>query len=66
MRKTKAGHESWYGKWWSPEGRQVMKKIGPKRDRSGRGLDRSTAEKKLREMIGDTPPPPESRVSVEE
>lgn len=65
-RKTKGGHESWYGKWRSPEGRQVMKKIGPKRDRSGRGLDRSTAEQKLREMIGDTPPPPESRVLVEE
>ncbi|HMT06077.1 MAG TPA: site-specific integrase [Solirubrobacterales bacterium] len=66
VRKTKAGHESWYGKWRTPDGRQVMKKIGPKRDRSGRGLDRTTAEKKLREMIGDTPPPPESRVSVGE
>ena len=34
-----------------------MRKIGPKRTSSGRGLDRREAERRLRKLIEEAPPP---------
>ena len=65
VRRDSAGRESWYGKWYA-EGRQVKRKIGPKRRPDGRGLDKREAERKLRKAVEDTAPPPESRVGVQE
>ena len=62
-RRDKAGRESWYGKWYA-DGRQVMRKVGPKRAPSGHGLDRREAERKLRQLIEDVAPPSASRVDV--
>ena len=63
VRTDSAGRENWYGKWYA-EGRQVMRKIGPKRTSSGRGLDRREAERRLRKLIDEAPPPEASRVDV--
>ena len=41
-----------------------MRKIGPKRTSSGRGLDRREAERRLRKLIEEAPPPEASRVDV--
>ena len=65
VRRDKAGRESWIGKWYV-DGRQLKRKIGPKRGPDGRGLDRREAERKLRKLAADTPPPPDSRVGVAE
>ena len=65
VRTDSAGRESWYGKWYA-EDRQVMRKIGPKRTPSGRGLDRREAERRLRKLIEEAPPPEASRVGVGE
>jgi len=53
-RTDSAGNESWYGKW-RVDGRQVMRKVGPKRTGHSRpgdeSLTRRGAEARLREMI---------------
>ncbi len=66
VRRTRAGHESWYGKWYA-DGRQVWRKIGPKRPPGGKtGLTRGEAEKRLRELQADVSPAPRERVGVAE
>ncbi|MEK6272462.1 MAG: site-specific integrase [Actinomycetota bacterium] len=65
VKRDSAGRESWYGKWYA-EGRQLMRKIGPKRGPNGHGLDHREAERKLRQLMEQVAPPPESRVSVQE
>src|SRR5690242_18099990 len=37
-RTTQSGSGVWYGKWYA-NGRQIKRKIGPKRDPNGAGLD---------------------------
>ena len=58
---------AWYGKWWVT-GRQVKRKIGPKRRPGTRqGLTRRQAETRLRRLIEETlPGPPDERVTLEE
>jgi integrase len=54
-RTDSAGAETWHGKWRS-NGRQVMRRIGPKRAAGSReGLTRTMAEAELRRMMGETP-----------
>src|SRR5262245_45120822 len=65
IRTDSAGRESWYGKWYV-EGRQLKRKIGPKRGTNGHGLDRREAERTLRRFVDEVAPPPESRVGVED
>jgi integrase len=71
IRTDKQGREVWYGKWRS-DGRQVMRKIGPKRPPSGRaddGLTRKQAEAELRCVIAEetkTLPLPGRRVTLAE
>jgi hypothetical protein len=65
VRRDTADRESWYAKWYS-DGRQVKRKIGPKRGPDGRGLDRAEAERRLHQLTVDVAPPPASRVDVEE
>jgi integrase len=65
VRRDKAGRESWFAKWYA-DGHQVKRKIGPKRDQDGRGLDRAEAERKLRDLVHDVAPPVHSRVEIEE
>ena len=64
-RRDKAGRESWFAKFYV-DGRQVKRKVGPKRDQNGRGLDRAEAERKLRGLVDDVAPPVHSRVDLEE
>src|SRR5688572_23051125 len=64
-KRDAAGRESWYGKW-SVGGRQVKRKLGPKRGPKGHGLDRRAAERKLRALMEEVTPPPASRVGIEE
>src|SRR4051794_2588592 len=50
------GRATWYGKWRS-NGRQVMRRIGPKRGGAVReGFTRAQAEAELRRLIGDHMP----------
>jgi integrase len=66
VHRDKAGRETWYGKWYA-DGRQIMRKIGPKRAPGGKvGLGRKEAEAELRRLIADVPPPTPTRVSVDE
>ncbi len=55
VRADRGGRETWHGKWRA-NGRQVMRRIGPKRAPGGRdGLTRTQAEARLRELIAETP-----------
>lgn len=62
IRTDSAGRELWYGKWRS-NGRQAMRKIGPKRGGAVKeGLTRAQAEGELRRLIAEvrvTPAPGE-------
>src|SRR4051794_39615944 len=50
-RTDRSGSSSWYGKWRA-DGRQVMRKLGPRRTNgSGAGLTRTQAEAELRRAI---------------
>jgi hypothetical protein len=54
VRTDKAGHETYYGIWWT-NGRQVQRRIGPKRREGTRqGLTAVQAEAELRRLIGET------------
>lgn len=54
VRTDAAGAEVWYGKW-RRNGRQVKRRIGPKRAPGGRdGLTRAKAEAELRQKISTT------------
>jgi integrase len=45
---------AWYATWWL-DGRQVKRKVGPKREPASRqGLTKTQAEARLRELIGKT------------
>jgi hypothetical protein len=45
VRTDSAGREAYYGKWYAPDGRQVLRKVGPKRSRGSRdGLTQPQAE----------------------
>jgi integrase len=66
VRRDKAGRESWVGKWYA-DGRQVMRKIGPKRTPDTRGLNKRDAEAKLRKLMEQiAQPPPDSRMDLAE
>lgn len=53
VRRDSAGREAWYGHWRS-NGRQVKRKIGPKRAAGSRdGFTRSQAEAELRRRIAE-------------
>jgi len=63
-RKSKAGTESWYAKFYV-DGRQVKRAIGPKRQPGeSRGFTRSEAEKALRKLMQETGTPVSERVDV--
>jgi hypothetical protein len=64
-RRDTAGNVTWYGKW-TADGRQIKRRLGPKRGRTGHGLDRREAERKLRVLMEEVTPPPTSRVGVEQ
>lgn len=68
-RTGSSGAEVWYGHW-RQNGRQVKRRIGPKRAPGSReGLTRTQAEKKLRQEIGEVevnPPTAGERKTVEE
>lgn len=52
-RVDSAGRETWYGKWRS-EGRQVKRRIGPKRAEGSRdGLTKAQAEAELRRVMSE-------------
>ena len=54
-RTDSAGRETWYGHWRA-NGRQVKRRIGPKRSDGTRdGLTRRQAEAELRRLISETP-----------
>src|SRR4051812_809735 len=53
VRADSAGRETYYGKWNS-DGRQVKRRIGPKRQPGSRdGLTRAQAEAALRKLMGE-------------
>lgn len=54
-RADSAGRETWHGKWRA-NGRQMMRRIGPKRAAGSRdGLTRTQAEARLRQLIAESP-----------
>lgn len=62
------GRETWYGRW-RVGGRQLQRRIGPKRRRGETtGLTKAEAEAKLRRMrlASDERPPPDTTVTVDE
>ncbi|MEX2106536.1 MAG: tyrosine-type recombinase/integrase [Solirubrobacterales bacterium] len=60
VRKDAAGNESWYGHW-RHNGRQVKRRIGPKRAPGSReGLTRKQAEAELRRLIGEVQVKPQA------
>jgi hypothetical protein len=66
VRTDSTGRETWYGKWRS-HGRQVMRRVGPKRAAGSRaGLTRTQAEAKLRQLIAESPggQAPEERLTL--
>jgi integrase len=68
VRVDSAGRESWYGHWRA-SGRQVKRRIGPKRvDGTRDGLTRTQAEAELRRLIAETEVRPRvgERLSVDE
>jgi integrase len=68
VRTDNAGRETWYGHWRA-NGRQIKRRIGPKRVDAGRGgLTRTQAEAELRRLIGETQVRPRARerLSVDE
>lgn len=64
VRKDAAGREAWYGHW-RQHGRQVKRRIGPKRAAGSReGLTRRQAEAELRRLIGSTEVKPRAAESL--
>lgn len=58
VRTDSAGRETWYGHWRA-DGRQIKRRIGPKRTEGTRdGLTRRQAEAELRRLIVEVKPPP--------
>src|SRR5688500_3985696 len=54
VREDANGRKTWYGKWRA-NGRQIKRKVGPKRaDGSREGLTRPQAEAELRRLMGET------------
>jgi hypothetical protein len=54
VRTDKTGRETYYGIWWV-NGKQVQRRLGPKRVEGTRqGLTKSQAEAELRRLIGET------------
>lgn len=65
VRIDSAGVETWYGRWYSG-GRQLQRRIGPKRKRGSRdGLTRVQAERELGRRIELERPAVRSRLTVE-
>lgn len=65
VRTDSAGVETWYGRWYSG-GRQLQRRIGPKRKRGSRdGLTRVQAERELGRRIELEGPAVRSRLTVE-
>jgi integrase len=58
---------AWYATWWL-DGRQVKRKVGPKREPASRqGLTKTQAEARLRELIGKTEVlAPQERMTLKE
>ncbi len=55
VRTDRTGRESYYGKWYAADGRQVLRKLGPKRTRGSRdGLTQAQASRALHRMVGET------------
>ncbi len=65
-RADKNGRETWYGLWWTPEGRRVKRRLAVKRSRRDPGgLTPTKAEAELRRLMradrgGDRAAPPVS------
>ncbi len=54
VHRDKAGRETFYGKWTAIGGRQIKRRIGPKRTTGNRdGLTRRQAEAELRQLISE-------------
>jgi hypothetical protein len=54
VRVDASGGEAWYGQW-RLNGRQIKRKIGPKRSRgSAEGLTKAQAETELRRLVALT------------
>lgn len=68
IRTDRNGREIWHGKWRA-NGRQVMRRIGPRRAPGARdGLTQSQAETELRRLITETQPaaPAGERLTIDE
>ena len=54
VRRDSRGRGTWYAKWRDAQGRQVMRKIGPKREYGGKvGLSKTEANAELRRMVAE-------------
>ena len=57
VRKDSSGRETYYGKWRTRDGRQIKRRIGPKRQPATRdGLTKTQAEVELRRLMGEDQP----------
>jgi integrase len=68
IRRDRGGRNTWYGKWRA-NGRQVMRRIGPKRSGAAKhGYTRAQAEAELRRLMAEVRVVPAvgERVSVED
>lgn len=65
VRTDAVGNETWYGRWYAG-GKQVQRRIGPKRKRGSReGLTRAQAERELARLIELERPVIRSRLTIE-
>jgi integrase len=54
VRTDKGGRESYYGKWYAPDGRQILRKLGAKRPRGSRdGLTQAQASRALHKLMAE-------------
>lgn len=65
VRRDSRGRETWYGKWHSPGGRRIKRKLGPKRPPGSReGLTQAQAERKLQRLMESERPAVHSRLMI--
>lgn len=68
-RKEKGGAESWYGRWYTPEGKRVHRKLGPKRsagNADGMKVTEAKAELRRRMEADQAAPIRPDRISFED
>ena len=67
-RRDARGRETWYGRWYSADGRRINRSLGPKRKPGSReGLTQSQAERELQRRVeSEQPRPTRPDVTVED